>query len=71
MSEFDSDSDPDTDSASPVRSMKQSKTRNRFGIKTQDISTAYLQPFTQERRGVRIRSAGISCHVARKRASLR
>jgi hypothetical protein len=42
MSGFDtdSDSDPDTDEASPVRSMKQSKTRNRFGIKTQDISTA-------------------------------
>jgi hypothetical protein len=36
----DSDSDPDTDEASPVRSMMQSKTRNRFGIKTQDISTA-------------------------------
>jgi hypothetical protein len=36
----DSDSDPDTDEASPVRSMKQSKTRNRFGINTQDISTA-------------------------------
>jgi len=42
MSGFDSDSDsePDTDSASSVRSMMQSKTRNRFGIKTQDISTA-------------------------------
>jgi hypothetical protein len=37
----DSDSDPDTDEASPVRSMKQSKTRNRFSINTQDISTAY------------------------------
>jgi hypothetical protein len=36
----DSDSDPDTDSASPVRSMMQPKTRNRFGIKTRDISTA-------------------------------
>ncbi|ESQ15759.1 MAG: hypothetical protein N838_07770 [Thiohalocapsa sp. PB-PSB1] len=40
MSGFDSDSDPDTDQASLVRSMMQSKTRNRFGIKTQDISTA-------------------------------
>jgi hypothetical protein len=46
MSGFDSDSDrdPDTDEASPVRSMKQSKTRNRFGIKNQDISTADLLP---------------------------
>ncbi|HCS92084.1 MAG TPA: hypothetical protein DIW77_19145 [Chromatiaceae bacterium] len=44
MSGFDtdSDSDPDTDEASPMRSMMQSKTRNLFGIKTQDISTAYL-----------------------------
>jgi hypothetical protein len=46
MSGFDtdSDSDPDTDEASTVRSMMQSKTRNRFGIKTQAISTAYVRP---------------------------